>query len=48
MYSFASLLKDMCYSTDRSVAPLDFKKAIAKKNPQYVGFQQQDSQELLT
>jgi ubiquitin carboxyl-terminal hydrolase 2/21 len=45
---FASLVNDvMSLSSDKVVAPTQFKKQLEKWAPQFAGYRQQDSQEFL-
>ncbi|CAD8044127.1 unnamed protein product [Paramecium primaurelia] len=46
--NYAELLKDLYESTSTSVAPWNVKKVIGQQAPQFNGYSQQDSQELLS
>ena len=46
--AFGQLIKDMWSGKFSYVAPKSFKKAVARFAPQFRGYGQQDSQELLT
>jgi len=45
---WADLMKDLWCQKYKVVVPIDFKKVIGQFAPQFMGFQQQDSQELLS
>ena len=46
--SFGELIKSMCSGRYAFVVPRNFKQAVGRFAPQFSGYQQQDSQELLT
>lgn len=46
--AYGSLMADLWADKYSSVAPVDFKKTLGKWAPQFSGYQQQDSQELLS
>ncbi|CAG9318807.1 unnamed protein product [Blepharisma stoltei] len=46
-YSYADLIKEM-WTNSSSISPWSFKKTIAKFAPQFTGYQQHDSHELLS
>jgi len=47
-YAFAELITDLWKGSSRSLSPWNFKRVIAKFAPQFTGYQQHDSAELLS
>jgi ubiquitin carboxyl-terminal hydrolase 4/11 len=47
-HQYADLMKNIWGGKYRAYAPSDFKKTLGSFAPQFVGYQQQDSQELLS